>query len=41
MVITELFLPLLSDLGIPYNARLYKSLSPTMKAHLQTLFPAK
>ncbi len=35
----------LSAQGIPYNAsynaRLYKSLSPTMKAHLQSLFPAK
>lgn len=35
----------LSAQGIPYtasyNARLYKSLSPTMKAHLQRLFPAK
>ncbi len=34
----------LSTQGIPYNAsynaRLYKPLSPTMKAHLQELFPA-
>ncbi len=32
---------LLQKKGIKANARLYKSLSPTMKAHLQTLFPAK
>lgn len=35
----------LTSQGIPYNAsynaRLYKPLSPTMKAHLQTLFPTK
>jgi len=34
----------LTSQGIPYNAsynaRLFKQLSPTMKAHLQTLFPA-